>query len=130
MANGSHSNSRQALILFAHGARDPRWAEPLARIQQLIVARVDTSVQIHQAFLELMSPTLPDLVDRLVADHVGVITVMPIFLGQGSHVRNDLPLLIQQLQSGHPSTTFNLATAIGENEQVLTAIANACIAYL
>jgi sirohydrochlorin cobaltochelatase len=130
MADDPHVHSRQALILFAHGARDPRWSEPLARIQELILARVDTSVQIHQAFLELMPPSLPDLVERLIEDHVGTITVMPIFLGQGSHVRNDLPLLMQQLRVSHPSIKFNLATSIGENEQVLTAIANACIANL
>jgi sirohydrochlorin cobaltochelatase len=130
MADDSNLQSKRALILFAHGARDPRWAEPLARIQQLIFARVDGSVQIHQAFLELMAPSLPELVDQLVSDHVRSITVVPIFLGQGSHVRNDLPQLIRQLQTNYPSKNFNLAIAIGENEQVLTAIANACIANL
>jgi sirohydrochlorin cobaltochelatase len=130
MADEPNLQSRQALILFAHGARDPVWAQPLVRIQQLIFAQVDSTVQVHQAFLELMSPSLPELVDQLVLERVCSITVMPIFLGQGSHVRNDLPQLISQLQAQYPSIKFNLATAIGENEQVLIAIANACIANL
>jgi len=119
-----------ALVLFAHGARDPRWAEPLARIRQLISQRVDSTIEVHQAFLELMSPTLPELVARLDSAQIGVITVVPIFLGQGSHVRNDLPKIIQQLQLDYPRITFHLAVAIGENEQVLNAIADVCMAAL
>lgn len=124
------TSASTALILFAHGARDPRWAEPLARIRQLIIQRVDSTVQVHQAFLELMAPTLPDLVARLDTEQIDRITLVPIFLGQGSHVRNDLPKIIQQLQQGYPRITFSLAAAIGENEQVLNAIADVCIAAL
>ncbi|MET3108853.1 sirohydrochlorin cobaltochelatase [Oxalobacteraceae bacterium GrIS 2.11] len=124
------SKEVRALILFAHGARDPRWAEPLGRIQQLIRARVDSSVQVHQSFLELMSPSLPDLVAELVAQDIFTITVIPVFLGQGSHVRQDLPKLIEQLRLSHPQLQLGLATAIGENEQVLDAIATVCIANL
>ncbi|PRC95251.1 sirohydrochlorin chelatase [Solimicrobium silvestre] len=123
-------NQHQALILFAHGARDPRWAEPLARLQQLIAASVSSSVHIHQAFLELMSPTLPELVAQLAAQHCQAITVVPIFLGQGGHVRRDLPQLMTQLEAQYPQIQFNLATAIGENERVLMAIAEVCVANL
>lgn len=124
------SQTPRALILLAHGARDPRWAEPLMRIQQLITERVDASVQVHQAFLELMSPSLPELVAQLVSHCVGDLIVVPIFLGQGTHVRNDLPQLIRHLQSQYPQTQFTLATAIGENEQVLKAIAEVCMSTL
>lgn len=124
------SDMAQALILFAHGARDPRWAEPLARIQELVASRVDSSVQVAQAFLELMSPTLPELVREMEARGVRRILIVPIFLGQGGHVRNDLPKLIQELQTSYPSTQFLLAPAIGEDPQVLEAIAAACVTRL
>ena len=122
--------TRQALILFAHGARDARWAEPLLRIQQLITARVDSSVQVRLAFLELMSPSLPDLVEQLVAWPIDAVRIVPIFLGQGGHVRNDLPALVKQLESTYPLVQFSLMAAIGENELVLNAIAQACISFL
>ena len=117
----------KALVLFAHGARDERWAEPINRIQQILVQRVDGGVQVHKAYLELMTPTLPSLVTELAARQVEHIIVVPIFLGQGGHVRNDLPRLIQDLQSAYPELTFSLAEAIGENQTVLNAIANACL---
>ena len=124
-----HSALR-ALILFAHGARDARWAEPLLRIQKLVAQRVDSAVQVQVAFLELMSPSLPDMVSQLVAAHVEAICIVPIFLGQGGHVRNDLPALVHQLELTYPLVEISLASAIGENELVLNAIADACVAAL
>jgi len=122
--------ARQALILFAHGARDARWAEPLLRIQQLISQRVDSSVLVRLAFLELMSPSLPELVEQLVTDSIDVVRIVPIFLGQGGHVRNDLPALVKQLELTYPLVRFSLTSAIGENEMVLNAISDACISSL
>jgi len=121
---------RQALILFSHGARDARWAEPLLRIQQLVTQRVDSSVQVRLAFLELMSPSLPELIEQLAASPIDTVRIVPIFLGQGGHVRNDLPALVRQLELTYPLVKFSLTSAIGENELVLTAIADVCIGSL
>jgi len=117
----------KALVLFAHGARDPRWADPINRIQQLLLQRVDVGVQVHQAYLELMTPTLPALVAELAAQQVAHIIVVPIFLGQGAHVRNDLPRLIQELQSTHQELQFALANDIEKNQTVLNDIADVCL---
>ena len=48
-----------ALILFAHGASDPEWANPMRRVQAAIRQRM-TSVPVELAFLEFMTPTLPE----------------------------------------------------------------------
>ncbi len=55
-----------ALVLFAHGARDPRWAEPFQRIQSMLRARRSDAV-VELAFLELMQPVLADAIAALVA---------------------------------------------------------------
>ena len=45
-----------ALILFAHGARDPEWASPMRRVQAAIRKRLG-GVQVELAFLEFMAPS-------------------------------------------------------------------------
>jgi sirohydrochlorin cobaltochelatase len=117
---------RRALVLFAHGARDPRWAAPFERLQQLVQAQAqDTTVAL--AFLELMTPRLPELVDQLVGAGCKDITVVPVFLGQGGHVLRDLPLLAEQLRQKYPQLTLKLVGAAGEDASVLNAIAEYCI---
>lgn len=121
--------SQQSLILFAHGARDPAWAEPFRRLRTLAQASLQ-GVSVELAFLELMTPTLPALVAQQVAQGVGQVTVVPVFLGQGGHVRRDLPSLIAQLQQAHPAVSFQVAAAAGEDAGVLQALAQYCVAQL
>ena len=118
--------SRTALILFAHGARDPRWAAPFERLQQIAQAQLP-DVTVRLAFLELMNPRLPETVAELVGAGCTEITVVPVFLGQGGHVLRDLPVIVEQLHADHPQLQIKVAQAVGENPAVLGAIASYCI---
>ena len=120
---------KPALILFAHGAREPRWAEPFRRLQKLLQVQLpDTEVSL--AFLELMSPRLPELVDDLVKHGTGEVTVVPVFFGQGGHVLRDLPVMVEQLRKEYPALKLNVARAVGEDDTVLNAIAQYCVSAL
>ena len=121
--------NQRALVLFAHGARDPRWSQPFQRLQQLIAQQMPDLI-VSLAFLELMTPRLPELVQQLVDTGCRDVTVVPVFLGQGGHVLRDLPLIVEQLRNDHPELKLNVAEAVGENAQVLNAIARYCIGAL
>ena len=114
------------ILLFAHGARDPRWAGPFQAITQRIQAlRPQASVRL--AFLEFMSPDLLQAGAELAAAGCSEVTISPLFLGAGGHVRKDLPHLIEQLTASHPQVQWNLMPAIGEIESVTEAMAQAVV---
>jgi len=118
--------TKKALILFAHGARDPRWARPFEGLQQRARAQLpDTFVRL--AFLELMEPRLPAVVAELVASGCTHLSVVPVFLGQGGHVLRDLPELVDALRTAYPSLTLKVSDAVGESPAVLDAIAAYCV---
>ena len=117
------------LILFAHGARDPRWAAPFEAVAEHVRAQ-RPGVPVRLAFLELMSPGLAEAGAQLVAAGCTHITVLPLFLGAGGHVRKDLPLLVDQLRGAHPGTVFVLQAPIGEDPRIIGAIADAAAASL
>jgi sirohydrochlorin cobaltochelatase len=117
---------KRALVLFAHGARDPNWAAPFERLQKLVAAR-SPDVFVSLAFLELMTPSLPDLAAQLVQQGCDDVTVVPVFLGQGGHLRRDLPLIVEQLRADHSGLKVAVAGAAGEDAAVLEAIAAYCI---
>jgi sirohydrochlorin cobaltochelatase len=118
---------KSALILFAHGARDPRWALPFQRLQAITQTRLP-SVRVELAFLELMIPSLPVLVEKLVQQGVTEITIAPIFLGQGGHVLRDLPALVENVRVTFPHLSVKQVAAVGEDASVLDAIATYCVA--
>lgn len=115
-----------ALILFAHGARDPEWADSMRRVQAVIRQRLpDTSVEL--AFLEFMAPTLPECAESLVQGGADKIVVVPMFIARGGHLKQEVPEMLEMLRSTHPEVEFSLAGAIGENETVVRAMAAAAL---
>jgi len=116
-----------ALILFAHGARDPEWAAPLRRVQAAIRQRAD-DVAVELAFLEFIAPNLHDCAAALVAGGATSIVVMPMFIAQGGHLKRQVPAMIDVLRSTWPEVRFSLGGAIGENEIVVQAMATAALA--
>lgn len=116
----------RTLILFAHGARDPAWVVPFQRLKKLIEAHLP-GVAVELAFLELMTPQLPELVLQLVQNGCLDVTLVPVFLGQGGHVVRDLPQIVDRLRENHPGLNLRIAGAVGEDAEVLAAIAAYCI---
>lgn len=117
------------LVLFAHGARDPRWREPFERLEAKVRdARPDLAVSL--AFLEMMRPSLAEAVDALAAQGCTAVRVVPVFLGQGGHVREDLPVIVERVRAAHPGLALEMRTAVGEDEAVLAQIAAVALAGL
>ena len=118
-----------ALLLFAHGSREPEWAHPLHalrdRIQGLLPER-----RIDLAYLELMAPSLPDAVAQLASQGMRNIVILPLFLGQGSHVRNDLPKLAESARRRHPDLRIELLPALGEQAEILEGLARSIVRTL
>ncbi len=112
----------RGIVLFAHGARDPRWARPFEEIRERVRAS-RPEYPIELAFLELMAPTLGEAVESLVSRGALAITVFPLFLGQGGHVERDLPGLLEAARAAHPHTPIALESSIGEAPEILDAIA-------
>jgi sirohydrochlorin cobaltochelatase len=119
----------RALVLFAHGARAASWALPFQRLREL-TARQKPDVAVSLAFLELMTPSLPDEVEALVARGVREITVVPVFLGQGGHLLRDLPALLEKLHADYPGVRLSSVPAVGEDPGVLAAMAAYCAGAL
>lgn len=118
------TNDSRGLVLFAHGARDPRWAAPFE-----VVARqlrdAAPGLAVRAAYLELMPPTLTEAVADLVAAGAAGVDIVPMFLGAGGHVRQDLPRLVDALRATHAHVHFRLHPPIGEMPSVTRAMAEA-----
>jgi sirohydrochlorin cobaltochelatase len=117
------SATASALVLFAHGARDPRWAEPFERIRAAVRTR-RPGLTVELAYLELMQPSLADAINALVSAGHRRITVAPLFMAQGGHLRNDLPKLLDSIRAAHADVEFTVLPAVGDVEAVLNAIAD------
>jgi len=118
-----------ALILFAHGSREARWAEPFEAVAQRVRAALP-GVAVRLAYLERMEPDLGGAVDALAGEGVKRATVVPLFLGQGGHLREDLPRLVRAIAEEHRDLEITLAPVAGESAIVLDALAAYCVGVM
>ena len=112
----------RGIVLFAHGARDPEWARPFEAIRDRVRAsRPEYPIVI--AYLELMPPTLEEAIASLAAEGASAITVFPLFMAQGGHLKQDLPRILEAIRANYPHVPICLETAVGEIPEILDAIA-------
>ncbi len=114
----------RAIVLFAHGARDSQWAEPFHHIRQQVVTLSGPDLKVELAFLELMEPSLEDCVWSLWHQGVRAITLVPLFMAQGGHLKKDLPLLVQALQKECEGLVVRITPALGESSELISAMAD------
>lgn len=114
--------NKSAVVLFGHGARDPEWARPMQRTRGLLLES-EPGLAVELAFLEFMQPTLAEAIDKLVAAGVARVTVVPVFLAQGGHLKKDVPVLVEEARVRHPQCEIRQVLAVGEVDTVVAAIA-------
>lgn len=114
---------KKGIVLFAHGSRDRDWARPFEELAAILSVKTDCVVRL--AYLELMHPSLGDAIGTLVAEGTKAIRIVPVFLGQGSHTKEDLPRLAAAARERHSSVEITVEPPIGEQAPVIEAIAAA-----
>ncbi|WP_299162862.1 CbiX/SirB N-terminal domain-containing protein [Accumulibacter sp.] len=120
---------KTALILFAHGARDPDWAEPMRRVCAFVREQAPDR-RVELAFLEFMTPELRECAELLLGEGFERIVVLPMFIARGGHLKRDVPLLLDELRRCHPQVQFELGAAVGEADSVVQAMARHALALV
>jgi sirohydrochlorin cobaltochelatase len=111
--------SPSALILFAHGAREPEWAQPFEQVRDRLRSQ---GMRVELAFLEIMTPSLEDAAQTLANEGTRSVTIVPLFLAQGKHLKRQLPEMIAALERAHAGVEFRLTPALGDDPEIVTAI--------
>ncbi len=88
------------------------------------LGRKHPGIRVELAFLELMQPDLASAIASLAAGGIGQITVVPLFLAQGGHLKEDLPRLLDDIRRHHPGLRIDVTSAIGDSEDLTNAIAD------
>ena len=113
----------KSIVLLAHGSRDPQWTMPFDQIRAEVERRAPKCATVL-AYLEHSQPDLSTAIDQLVTHGTTLIQIVPLFLGPGGHVRNDVPRLVERAMAQHAEVRFVLKPFIGDAGLVLDAIAD------
>jgi sirohydrochlorin ferrochelatase len=103
------------LLVVDHGSRR---AEANAQLEDIAerLRRLRPDDVVAHAHLEVCEPTIMQAVARLVADGAVRIAVLPYFLSEGRHSREDIPRLVAAAAAAYPQVTVTIAPALGPDD--------------
>ena len=117
----------RGIVLFAHGARDLRWAEPFERLRSRVETRRPDLV-VALAFLEHLQPDLASAIRALADRGVTRVRIVPLFFGRGGHLRDDFPQHVARARAAAPAVAIEVSPAAGEDPAVIEALADFALA--
>lgn len=115
-----------AIVLLAHGSRDPLWHGPVLEVAKRI-SQQSPDITVSCAYLEWTAPDLAEAVQQLTESGHQRIRLLPLFLGMGKHAREDLPALVTNLRSLHPHLWLEVMPSVGENALLLDVLADVAL---
>ncbi len=111
----------RALLLMAHGSRDPRSA---AMIEQLTcrVAVARPGSPVAAAYLEHLGPRPVVVARSLLAGGARTVVVVPLLLTSAHHSRVDVPAALDEMRVTLPGARMVAGQVLGPDDRLLDAL--------
>lgn len=101
-----------SLVIAGHGTRHAEGAAVAADL----VARVRAllpGVRVEAGFVELTPPTISEALSGVLSEENGPVVVVPLMLGAGGHVRDDIPEAVDRAAQVNPGLTIQITRHLG-----------------
>ena len=106
----------EAVLLAGHGSRREKSNEQVRELAAALERRL--GIPVDAAFLELAEPAIDEAITGL-APTVSRVTVVHLSLFAASHVKNDVPLAVEQARSCHPDLRIDNGAHLGVHPAIL-----------
>ncbi|UGQ14769.1 sirohydrochlorin chelatase [Yinghuangia sp. ASG 101] len=103
------SGARVPLLAVAHGTRDPAGLAATAALLDMVRA-LRPGLPVELGYVDVAAPLLADTLARLA----GPVVVVPLLLGAGYHVREDIPAAL----AAAPRVTARVADVLGPDPRL------------
>lgn len=104
---------KRAILLVGHGSRLAEANAALSGLSDLVQKTSKRDEIVVHAYLQFAKPDPASVLELLAAQDVASVVVVPVFLYEGSHFREDIPELLEQARRLYPGMKFFLAPVLG-----------------
>ena len=108
------------LVIAGHGTRVSAGADAAAVLVERVRGLLP-GVRVEAGFVELTPPTIDEALDTVLADAPAAV-VVPLMIGTGSHVRDDIPTAIDASKARHLDSTVVYTRHLGSPKPMLEAV--------
>jgi sirohydrochlorin cobaltochelatase len=107
----------KGLIVVGHGSRSKDARDAFFEIVEQL--KESTSMDIEGCFMEISAPFIPETIDKLYLKGIREITVLPYFLFNGIHIKEDIPEILLSEKNKHADLQILMAQPIGYHKALI-----------
>lgn len=104
---------KQAVIILGHGSKSSQAIDDFNYVVDLLKQKMDNEF-VFGAHMEMAQPSLEDVVKIIDNQDVDKVIILPYFLFNGNHIKEDIPEKIEILKKIYPTISFEFGTPIGK----------------
>ena len=109
----------KGIMILAHGSRVKSTVDTIETVVSMVKDMVDLSeTPVEIAYMELCEPNIAKTVDKLVKMGVDEIKVVPYFLFEGIHIKEDIPNEISELLVEYPDIKVTMGKTLGADRRL------------
>lgn len=112
----------KAILVMVHGSRVKATADELNTMIDKLNQQANESTRYFPCYMEIQSPSLAEALPSVAEQGYQEIDLLPLFVLEGRHVREDIPEQFQEAQKQYPNVKLTLQKHIGAQDVFLEAI--------
>ncbi|MEU3964326.1 sirohydrochlorin chelatase [Streptomyces buecherae] len=101
-----------ALVVIAHGSRDPRHAATVTELTARVRA-LRPGLRVEVGYLDFCAPSVSQVLSRLAADGVRDVVAVPLLLTHAFHAKADIPAVLDAARAALPRLNVRQAAVLG-----------------
>ncbi|QDP40877.1 sirohydrochlorin chelatase [Radiobacillus deserti] len=111
----------EGVLYVSHGTRIKEGKQEAVQFLKSVQAHMQVPLQ-EICFLEILSPSIEEGVDKLVKQGAHKISVIPVLLLCATHAYRDIPLTIQAMQIKYPEVSFCYGRPLGVQQRIVNVL--------
>jgi sirohydrochlorin cobaltochelatase len=101
----------KGMLVIGHGSRSQEAREAFYKIVEEL--REQMGIEVEGCFMEISEPFIPETIEKMYSKGINEITVLPYFLFNGIHIKEDIPEILMDTKKKHNDLKLNMAQPIG-----------------
>jgi sirohydrochlorin cobaltochelatase len=104
-------------LIIGHGSRSKDAKEAFYQIVEQL--KTDRNEEVEGCFMEISEPYIPETIERMYKKGVRELTVLPYFLFNGIHIKEDIPEILSTTKAQYTDLTIHMAQPMGYHKALV-----------